>query len=334
MSLGSEEVVDLSFADLRGLALDDADLSRAVLCCTDLSESSLVGAQFYDAHIEGAQFISSNRNGADFRTSYAGPFTGEVYGFGDSPHRSGPTQFTRARLRHANLPHKLEGSDFTQCDLTFATFDRCDLRSANFAGAEMANTVFLGTDLSGVRDLQTVKHSGPSSIGIDTLYESKGNIPDFFLRGCGVPEPLIVYAQSLVARPIEFYSCFISYSSHDQAFAERLHADLRARNLRCWFAPEDLKIGDRFQNRIEESIRLFDKVMIILSKSSVQSRWVEREVDSAREREEHQNRTVLFPVRIDDAVMSAPQHWAADVRHSRQIGDFRNWDVHIAGVHH
>jgi hypothetical protein len=33
------------------------------------------------------------------------------------------------------------------------------------------------------------------------------------------------------------------------------HADLQAKNLRCWFAPEDLKIGDRFQGRIEESIR-------------------------------------------------------------------------------
>jgi len=54
-------------------------------------------------------------------------------------------------------------------------------------------------------------------------------------------------------------------------------ADLRAKNLRCWFAPEDLKIGDRFQERIEDSIRVFDKVMIVLSEDSVKSRWVERE---------------------------------------------------------
>jgi hypothetical protein len=58
-------------------------------------------------------------------------------------------------------------------------------------------------------------------------------------------------SRSLLAQPIEFYSWFISYSSHDQAFAERLHADLRAKDLRCWFAPEDLKIGDLFQERVE-----------------------------------------------------------------------------------
>jgi uncharacterized protein YjbI with pentapeptide repeats len=57
------------------------------------------------------------------------------------------------------------------------------------------------------------------------------------------------------ADAIQFYSCFISYSTQDQEFAQRLHADLQAKNLRCWFAPEDLKIGDRFQGRIEESIR-------------------------------------------------------------------------------
>jgi hypothetical protein len=58
--------------------------------------------------------------------------------------------------------------------------------------------------------------------------------------------------------PIQFYSCFISYSSKDHDFAERLHADLQARGVRCWFAPVDLKIGDRFQERIEESIRVYD----------------------------------------------------------------------------
>jgi hypothetical protein len=149
-----------------------------------------------------------------------------------------------------------------------------------------------------------------------------------FLRGCGVPEQFITYARSLVGKAIEFYSCFISYSSHDQAFAERLHADLQAKNLRCWFSPQDLKIGDRFQEQIEESIRLFDKVMIVLSEASLQSRWVEREANAAREREDRENRTVLFPIRIDEAVMNASQPWAADIRRSRHIGDFCQWKEH------
>ena len=145
-----------------------------------------------------------------------------------------------------------------------------------------------------------------------------------------MPEVFITYARSLVGQPFEFYSCFISYSSQDQAFAERLHADMRAKDLRCWYAPEDLKIGDRFEERIEESIRVFDKVMIVLSEASVESRWVEREVNAAREREDREKRTVLFPIRIDDAVMNAPQPWAADIRRMRHIGDFRQWEVNSA----
>src|ERR1035437_68233 len=95
-------------------------------------------------------------------------------------------------------------------------------------------------------------------------------------------------------------------------FAERLHADLQAKGVRCWFAPEDLKIGDRFQERIEESIRVYDKVMIALSDASVKSRWVEREVNAAMEREGRENRPFLFPIRIDEAVMEAPPPGRSD----------------------
>jgi hypothetical protein len=75
---------------------------------------------------------------------------------------------------------------------------------------------------------------------------------------------------------------------------------------------------------------MFDKVMIVLSEASVQSRWVEREVNAAREREDRENRTVLFPVRIDDTIMDAPQPWAADIRRTRHIGDFSKWKDHDA----
>jgi len=46
--------------------------------------------------------------------------------------------------------------------------------------------------------------------------------------------------RSLVGKAIEFYSCFISDSSQDDDFAQPLHADLQRKDVRCWFAPEDL----------------------------------------------------------------------------------------------
>jgi hypothetical protein len=48
-----------------------------------------------------------------------------------------------------------------------------------------------------------------------------------------VPEEFVAYIGSMVGRPIEFYSCFISYSTKDQVFADRLYADLQAKGVRC-----------------------------------------------------------------------------------------------------
>jgi len=48
-------------------------------------------------------------------------------------------------------------------------------------------------------------------------------------------------------------------------------------------------------------------------------------VEAALEKEQRQQREVLFPVRLDDAVMQTSQAWAAKFRRTRHIGDFTNW---------
>ena len=149
------------------------------------------------------------------------------------------------------------------------------------------------------------------------------------MRGCGVPDAMIAYIGSLVGKAIEYYSCFISYSSKDQECAERLHADLQAKGVRCWFAPEDLKIGDKFRTRIDEAIRYYDKLLLVLSEHSVNSKWVEKEVETAFDKETPDH-TVLFPIRLDDAVMKTDRAWAADIRRTRHIGDFCCWKDHDA----
>ncbi len=61
-----------------------------------------------------------------------------------------------------------------------------------------------------------------------------------FLKGAGASDSFIESMRLLITNPIDYYSCFISYSSRDEAFAERLYADLQSQNIR-WFAPDDLK---------------------------------------------------------------------------------------------
>jgi hypothetical protein len=70
---------------------------------------------------------------------------------------------------------------------------------------------------------------------------------------------------------------------------------------------------------------LLDKLLLILSKNSINSDWVEDEVQKAFAEERDRKKPVLLPVRIDDAVMDTPEPWARKLRDQRNIGDFRRW---------
>ena len=155
-------------------------------------------------------------------------------------------------------------------------------------------------------------------------------IPEAFLRGTGIPESFLTLALSLVSSSGNFYSCFMSYSSHDQLFAEKLHSDLQSKGVRCWFAPEDLKIGDKIRPRIDESIHLYDRLLLVLSQHSVASQWVEQEVETALEKERKEQRTILFPIRLDKTVINVKEGWPALIRNTRNIGDFTFWKQHDA----
>ena len=168
---------------------------------------------------------------------------------------------------------------------------------------------------------------------VSTRYSSrKGRSRKHSFVGVACRRRLSTYLPSImvVMQPIQFYSCFISYSSKDQPFAERLYADLQGKGVRCWYAPEDLKIGEKIRVGIDESIRIHDKLLLVLSKNSVASDWVEKEVETAMEKERQQKRVVLFPIRLDDAVMKIETGWPADIRRSRNIGDFKKWKAHGA----
>jgi hypothetical protein len=238
----------------------------------------------------------------------------------------------RAHLIEANLSGaNLSGANLSGANLGGAKLSGAGLSEADFANCVIVHTIFIDVDLSTVKGLTTVKHQGPSTIGIDTIYKSKGKIPAIFLRGAGVPDQFIEYIAALVGQAIQFYSCFISYSSHDQAFADRLYADLQNNNVRCWFAPEHMKIGARLRPTIDEAIRVYDKLLLVLSESSINSQWVEEEVERALQKERDKpGSTVLFPVRLDDVAMTTTAGWANLVRNTRNIGNFCCWKEHDA----
>jgi hypothetical protein len=269
-------------------SLDGAKLSGVVLRGADMR-----GVTFRAAALSGADLQSSDLSYADF--TYA--------------------DVTNVNMRNTNL----WGTDFTG-----ARMEGADVSKSMIAMAKLGDL-----DLSVVKGLDTLVHVGASTLGIDTIYKSGGNIPEAFLRGCGVPEGFVTYARALTTQAIDFYSCSISHSSKDHEFVERLHADLQAKGVRVWFAPHDMKIGARIRHSIDESIRVHDKLLLVLSEHSVSSQRVEQEVETALAKErEQEGRTVLFPIRIDEAVMEGRTGWPALLKNTRNVGDFTNWKSH------
>ena len=283
--------VDFATADLRGALLHDADLSGSAFQGANLAGNDLSFSRLRLADFEGADLTGAVLHGADLSL----------------------TSFRNARLCNAQL----------EC----AKFLHSSLRGVDLRESVCGLTVWGGVDFRGARNLDTVLHRLPSTIGVDTIQASAGEVPEVFLRGCGASEAFIAYVRSLApaTSPIQSSSCFISSSSHDAEFCQHLYAGLQAAGVRCWFAQKDVKTGTWFRGEIESAIRLHDRLLLVLSEESVRSPWVRREVEQALDREDRDARVVLCPVRIDNTILKSNEPWADDVRRSRHIGDFSNW---------
>jgi TIR domain len=193
-------------------------------------------------------------------------------------------------------------------------------------------------DLSDVTGLDTIIHFGPSSIGVDTIYRSRGAIAEEFLRNCGVPDDFIEYTLYVVGKSqaLQFYSCFISYSTRDEEFVKLLHARLRRAHVRVWFAPKDMKGGLKLYDQIDHAIQVYDRLLIVLTNNSLGSEWVKTEIRKARAVEVEENRRKLFPIRLVD--FETVQRWKCfDYDRGKDLGvelreyfipDFSNWTDH------
>ncbi|HKH45307.1 MAG TPA: toll/interleukin-1 receptor domain-containing protein [Thermoanaerobaculia bacterium] len=96
---------------------------------------------------------------------------------------------------------------------------------------------------------------------------------------------------------------FFSYSHFDKAFARRLAQDVKACGHRVWIDEGQIYIGDSLVKKIGEALKTVDYVMAILSSRSVQSEWVQKELEIAINREINGRDVVVLPVLIEDVEM-------------------------------
>ena len=326
---------DLSRADLHAVDLRQANLPCANLRGADLSAANLRGASFAQADLRSANLNTANLRDAHFAS--ANFFQANLTGANVGNSHLGVAYFGNANLTKVN---------FSLSFLSGTTFVDSQLSGANFTRSRMNGTILSALDLSEASGLRLVTFYGPCSVGVETLAKSKGRIPDVFLRGCGFQSWQIIAAKAydpdlsadeftnlqyevINARnrgPIFIGGVFISYSHEDSKFVDKIHERLEGEGAPTWLDRHDLNAGD-IQKQVDRAIRLNDIVLLVLSKSSVNSDWVKHELKAARHKELDEGRDVLCPVALDDEWKSKTNdvHW--EPVFEKNVLDFSAWQT-------
>lgn len=273
----------------------------------DWSHADLRNADFSGANLAFAKLIGANLAGCNF---------------------------TRADLNHADLfEANLNSASFVESNLRDAVLNKTDLYGTQFSGANLfnvnltnavcLNTTFADVDLSTVKGLETIRHLGPSTIGVDTFYRTGVPLPNTFLWGCGIPPEFMIPLPSDVEQNASY---FIAHAPEDAAFAGKVYEILQQRGVRCWMDTKPSAIA-------VPAARLWDRVLLCASRKSLNSAWINDEITNALGKEEtlyeQYNRRMWSLVSLDvDGYLHSAEYRSPNKVHllSRLKGNFVGWE--------
>jgi hypothetical protein len=116
---------------------------------------------------------------------------------------------------------------------------------------------------------------------------------------------------------------FISFSSQDKEFALRLSESLKFHGVDAWCYLWEMKVGDSLIDKINEGLKASDYLIVILSKNSLDSHWVKKELNAGFMLEARGNFKII-PALIEDCGERMPpllqEKIYADFRRDFSIG--------------
>jgi hypothetical protein len=255
--------------------------------------------------------------------------------------------FSGADLSRTNLYlARLIGANLSGVKLTGANLNKTNVKEVQLRESILGNTTFTQIDLSKTYGLEKITHLSPSNISTNTIQLSEGNIPEVFLRGCGLSdweiEAAKLYKPGLsnkeideilykihdlrAQQSIQISPLFISYSHANTSFVEKLEKQLIKLGIRFWRDVHNATAG-RLETQIDHAMRQNPTVLLVLSNNSTASDWVEHEARLARELEKEIRRDVLCPIALDDSWKTAK--WPTRLMEQimeYNILDFSRWE--------
>ena len=286
---------DLRFADLRLANLSSANLRSANIRSADLREANLREANLSEANLRDANLRNTDLRGANLSM----------------------TDLRSANLGAANLgTARLNAARLNEANFSAARLDNTDIHEIR-----LFRTIFAEVDLRMVNGLDAIVHTGPSFVDVKTVALPAGKTGTLFLRGAGFSDTFIDSLPSLLTANNQDEPYFISYDSYDEPLARRIYTDLQDKGVRCWLTPHYLHPGIG----VDEEIHLHERTLLLLSEDAVNSYWVKHEVQAALDRELQQDRTILFPLRLDQTLLQVQYPWAVRLRESHHIENFIGW---------
>lgn len=91
-------------------------------------------------------------------------------------------------------------------------------------------------------------------------------------------------------------SIFMSHTSIDKPFVEKLAKDLQRLGIKAWYDKWEIKVGESLLWKIEEGIKVNDYLGIVLSEEAMKSKWVRAELSAAWEKQMEIGKRFILPI--------------------------------------
>lgn len=145
--------------------------------------------------------------------------------------------------------------------------------------------------------LELLRSSGNIKLEVEDMQPYRKQLTDMYKN---------IQAKLPSADKSKLYDVFISYSGIDREKATQLAFDLIHRGYRVWFDKWEILAGQSIVNEVFSGILESEFLVVILSKDSCKSKWVQEELATGKLAELERRKTSVIPILLEPCDIPAP----------------------------